>query len=251
VRGVQGPRRRRLRPVVTHARRHRHQQLHLGTIASRALRALGHRGLHDVGQVLHAVKRVDVDSITQLARHAEHVGSDGGDVDRRSRILDRPGRPHRIEQCQLVVRAAVVERRFALECAEEGSQCGDVVAHARARRVELRPVSPGDVRPDLGADAEPEAAAARVLELPGGRGRDRRAAREGDGDAGGELQTFGGQGRRRHREEGRATGLGEGDAAEPGALDIAGEALDRVKLARAAHQVDTHARPPSPIAVPG
>ena len=153
---------------------------------------------------------------------------------------DRPGRPHRRQQLVAVVLAPELERRRALEGAEDRPQRLDVLPEPWSRVLELARVAALDVGTDLGADAEQEATVGQVGELPRRRRRHHRAAREGDGDAGAVRELGRGEGRRGHREVGRAAGLGERDPGEPAIPGLGRQLLHLAQRTSVGHHVDEH-----------
>ena len=149
------------------------------------------------------------------------------------------GRPHGREQRQVPVVALVAER-LAAEALEDRPERQHVVAQAGPGRIELHAVAPLDVRADLGAEAEPEAPAGGLGQLPRDLGGDHRAAGEGDGDAGEDVEVGGGERGRRAAEVGGAPGLGDHEAREPGRRRVPGEGLHPRERHRGGHQVDAH-----------
>lgn len=95
------------------------------------------------------------------------------------------------------------------------------------------------------AQAQPEVAARRFLQLPGRRGRDEGAAREGDRHSGGQLEP--GSGLRSHGgvEVGRAACFREQQAGESRGLRSAGEVADLLQRLRDRHRVDVHSSEPT------
>ena len=156
-----------------------------------------------------------MDAVGHLADHAEHPGVDRGDVDGWVRTVDRSGRPGGRQEGHGVVLALHGQRPTRAEGLEDLLDGEHVLAHAGAGRIEVRAVAAFDVRPDLSAQAEAEAAAAGLGQLPCVGCGDHRTAREGDGDAG-EHVDVGGDGERATGQIGGPAGLGDDEAGESG-----------------------------------
>ena len=128
-----------------------------------------HRGQDDVGQVRPRVHRMHDQPIGHLAGQAGHAGADAGQVDRDLRVVDRSGVEERRHQRQPIVLAAKRRAGAGLPGLPRGVQDGDVLAHPCHRPVRPRhPEAPLDVRAHLRSEAEDEAAAGQVCQVPGG-----------------------------------------------------------------------------------
>jgi hypothetical protein len=129
---------------------------------------------------------------------------------------------------------------LAAEGVEAGAHRLDVVAQPRPRRVELHAVAALDVGPHLGAQAQPEAPAGGLGELPGGLGVDHGAARERHRDPGADVEVAGERGSGA-RQVGGAARLGDHQPVEPGLLGVVGQLLHRVQGLARHHHVHLHA----------
>ena len=172
-------------------------------------------GIWFVAEVVGGVERVDVDAVAQLAGHRRHPRQHRGHEDRRVGDGDRSRRPLRRKQREVVVLTLVVERPTA-EGREDRLQRADVVAHPGPRRHVLGRVAALDVRLDLGAEPQREAAVARLGQLPRDLGRDHRAAGKRDGHRGAEPDALGDERGGRAAQVRSAARLGEPERAEAG-----------------------------------
>ena len=151
-------------------------------------------------------------------------GTDGGDVDLDVAEVVARRCPLRRQQVESVVRAVVAELLVAPKRPEARLDGQHVVTQPWAGWRELGAVPSLDVRLDLASQAETETPLGVVGELPRDRCRHHRAARERDGDAGGERQR-----RRRGRGGGdlhprHLAGLGVQHAGEADPLELDREA---------------------------
>jgi len=126
----------------------------------------------------------------------------------------------------------------------KGRQAGlhglHVVLHLGRRLVERAGVSFGDVRLHLAAEPEAELAPGVLCQLPGDLRRDHRAAREGDRNAGREMQ-----GRRRQRcgrdvHPRHLVAFGEQHAGKAGRFRAARQVGHMVPGRRARHDIEFH-----------
>src|SRR6201996_8314517 len=106
---------------------------------------------------------MDMDTVGDLARHAQHPRIHRGDVDFGIGRLDGSRVPLRSDEIE------VVEVPMVVECAgTEGGETGldgeHVVAQTRAGAIEGHAVPPHDMRANLRAEAEPELPVGRLLE---------------------------------------------------------------------------------------
>ena len=157
-----------------------------------------------------------VNTVGHLSGHPEHPRVHGGDVDRRVVHVDRPRRPRRRQQRQVVVLTLDRQRLARAERAEDRLHGEDVVAQPWPRWVERHPVTPLDMGAHLGPEPQPEAALARLRQLPRHRRGDHRAAGKGHRDAGHQVELA--RGRRRQlpdREVRRPPRLGHHQARQP------------------------------------
>ena len=161
-----------------------------------------------------------------------------------SGTVERAGRPRRRHERERPVVAFEGQLLVAVEGAEDGPHRQHVLLQAGSRAVERRRVAALDVGAHLRAEAEAEAAAAHVGQLPRRLRRHHRAAGEGDGHAGRQVEPGRGQRRRRDRQVRGAAGLGEDEAGGAGRLRGVGEALDGVEVAASHHDVEMHGGPP-------
>ncbi len=129
--------------------------------------------------------------------------------------VDGARRPHGWQQGEAVELALHRQRRAVAEGPEDLLHGQHVLAQSRSRMVEVRAVAALHVRSYLCAQSQPEAAPARLCQLPR-RGRcHHRAAREGHGDPGQHVDV----GRGHERAAGevrRASRLGHDQARQAG-----------------------------------
>ena len=166
-------------------------------------------------QVAGLAERMDMHSVGDLTRHLQHPRIDRGDVDLGIGLVDRSGAPLPVEERQLVELAVVVER-FTAEPGEARLDGADVVTQTWTGMFELDAVAPHHVRPDLGAESQPERTAGELLEFPRQLGGDHRAAGERHGDTGREFESRGRDRGRGGSRERRAAALGQQHPGEPG-----------------------------------
>ncbi len=151
------------------------------------------------------------------------------------------GGPHRRQQGQRVELAVDGEGLAGAEGVEDVLDGSDVFAQAWAGRVELGAVTALDVGPDLRAQPQAEAPVGGLGQLPRRRRGDHRAAREGHGDAGEDVDVVGGDGQRGAREVGRATGFGDHEPRQAGFRGQASELADLSQGLRRQHGVEGQA----------
>ncbi len=192
--------------------------------------ALLQAGEDHVFHVTAGAEPVQADAVGEFAGQAQGMLADRGEGDRHH-FLARRGR-HEIgrHQGEGVVLAAEVEFLARLPVGPDRTQGLDVFAQARGRRGPGHAEAAFVVRPDLRADAQHEAAAGGVLQVPAGVGDDHRAAREGDGDRGAQLDPIGvhrgdGMGKERvvlvlHRQQPVIAGLFGGDGGSGGGPQV-------------------------------
>ena len=210
------------------------------TVAAGQGHALGQRRAKLAVQVVDGVQRMDVDPVGHLAGGADHQVVDRGDV--QPHVLEAVTSRHAggRQQAHPVEPALVGQRSVAAERGPARPHRQHVVTEPGDGRVELRAVAALDVGPNLAAESEPEPPLGGLGELPCDLGRDHRAAREGDRDAGRQVQA-----RRRlvgggDRQPRRLAHLGEHEAGEAGLLDLRGEVLDVGPGGRFGHHVELH-----------
>src|SRR3970282_1491011 len=150
-----------------------------------------HGRTDDLAEVLGAVEGVDVQSVADLARHLGHVRVDGRDVDGDARVLDGPRVEEGRHEVEAVGLPAKIEPRARLPALPDRAERQHHFAQAWARRLPRDREAPQVVRLDLGAQAEDEAAARDLLEIPGRVGEDHRATGKGDGDGRAQLDAPG------------------------------------------------------------
>ncbi len=146
------------------------------------------------------IERHDQQPVGYLSRQPDHLGAQPADGERwhaeRVRTRVERGR-HQGVGAEL---ATEVEPLAELPRGEDGPQGGDELAHPGDRPIEGRAVALLHLGPDLGAEAQGEAASGQQLEVVGLVGQLHRVAREGDGHVGGQLE--GGRGRGSQDERG-------------------------------------------------
>ena len=144
------------------------------------------------------------------------------------------------QQAQLVVGAVMQERALAPEGREAGLHGLHVVLHLRRRLVEGAGVSLGDVCLHLTAEPEPKLALGVLRQLPGDLRRNHRAAREGDRDAGREMQRWCRQRRGGDVHPWHLLAFGEQHAGEAGRLRAACQLGHMVPGCGARHDIEFH-----------
>ncbi len=211
-------------------------------IAGRATgggRARGHLRDDAASEITRLAEGVDVHTVGNLAGHPQHPRIHRCDIDFGVGFGDRTGAPLGGDVVQVVELAVVVEVAGP-ERRETSSHRQNVVAQPGAGMVEGAAVAAHHMGANLGAQAEPEAPAAGLLQLPGGGRGDERTAGKGNRDAGGQLQTGGGLGGHRGVEIGGAAGFGEQQTGETRGLSAGGDRADGVQRLRNRHHVDLH-----------
>ena len=199
-------------------------------------------------QVAGFADRMDVDAVGDFARHRQHPGVDGRDVDLRIRdsVGQRTGAPLPVQERELVEVTVVVEWSAA-EPGETRLDGADVVAEPGSRMFEVDAVSANDVCAHLRTQPESEPAAGQLLEFPGVLGGDHRAAGEGDGDARRQVEARCAECRGGRRGECRAAALGQQHAVEPCVPSRVRRGSHRSEWLGKGHHVDAH----RPIVTPG
>src|SRR6476659_6330327 len=110
-------------------------------------------------------ERMYMDSVGDLACHAQHPRVHRSDVDLRIRRVDRARAPLWRDEVEAVKVAAMVELSCP-ECREARLHRQHVVPQPRTRTLELHAVAPDHVRSHLRAESESELAVRRLLQLP-------------------------------------------------------------------------------------
>ena len=167
-----------------------------------------------------------------FARHPAHHRIDRGEVDRDVGMLDGAGIEQRHHQIDVVVRPLDVERRALLPMGPDGAHGADVLAHPGPGRRPGQAVAPLDVRLDLRAQPQREAALAELAERPGAHRRHRRAAREGDRDGSADAELRRRLRGQRHQDERVVLGLLDHHAVIADLLEQAGIAADAREIER-------------------
>ena len=185
---------------------------------------------------------MDVHAVRDLADRPQHQRADGGDVDLHVLVVMPRRRPLLGEEGELVVAAVMLQRALAAEGRQAGLHRLHVVLHLRRRLVEGAGVSPDDVGLHLAAEAEAELALGVLRQLPGDLGRDHRAAREGERNAGREMQRRRGQRGRGDVHPRDLVALGEQHAGEAGRFHSAGQGGHVAPGGGAGHDVEFHGR---------
>ena len=189
----------------------RDQRLHADLELSQRAAGLGgagaHRRQHHLLDVGRRADRMGAQAVGDLAHDPAHQRIDRGQLDRNARMLDGAGIEQRHREIDVVVRALHVELGAVLPAVPDGAHRGDIFADPRPGGRPGHAVAALDMRLDLRAEPQREAAARQLLQGPGAHGGDGRAAREGDGDGGGELQLAGRLGGERHDDERIVLGL--------------------------------------------
>ncbi len=195
-------------------------------VADRAARRPGsccHSGQHDFANVLERGNGMDAQTRAVLTGEARHVRVHGREVDRDLGMVDRPGVEQGVHEREPVVLRLECGPSSRLEGLEHRLDAQDVVAQARAgRSVPISGVPAFHVAAHLRAQAQLEASARELLEVPCELGGDERAAREGDRDVGAELHALGVLGGDGERQVRVVAGLRNGHAVEAQALGVAG-----------------------------
>ena len=226
---------------VARDREHGNDQVHVVDAAAGTGCTLGNGRSQTRLEIVHRVHRMDMHAVTQLARDPAHVRTDGRDVDLDVLEVVARRRPLPGQEAQVVVRAFVLELLLATERANARLECADVVTHLRRGLVPLGRITSDDVTAHLAPEAEAEASARVLGHLPRDLGRDHRAARERDRDAGRERQLRGrfGRGRDHHPRDG--AGFREEHAREARAFELVRERRAPLPRQAAGHQVEVHA----------
>ena len=105
-----------------------------------------------------------------------------------------------------------------------------------------------DVGPHLGAEPEPQAPAARALQVPGGLRHGEWGTPEGDRDRRAQAHALGRERRGEQRQEGVVAALVAPQPVDPEPLVSGRLAAERVQVMAAQAHVDLHLTPPSLIA---
>ena len=165
--------------------------LDVGQRAARLGRAPLERGQRDLAEVALGGEAVAQEAVAHLAGHLGHQLADAGQEDLgvavrvRARVEERGHQGVRVEVALEVELGAVVPRR------PDGADGQDHLPHAGGGLRPRHREALRDVRLDLAAEAEDEAAAGRGLQVPGDLGQVHRVAGEGHGDAGAQLDPLG------------------------------------------------------------
>ncbi len=231
------------RPLLVRVARHGEHgddQIDRVAAAPGASRPLGDRGKQPVVQVGHRVQRVDVYAVGNLAGHTAHPRGHRRYVDFDVAVVVAARRPCRGQERQLVVGTVVREFLLATKRAEACLHGSHVVVQARSGWIERHPVSPLDVRSDLTAQTEAEAATCVLGQLPGQAGRDHRTAGKRDRDPGRELEVRRRHGGGRDRHPGRLRRLGEQHPGESGCFDVGRELRRSGPRGGPGHEVESH-----------
>ena len=166
----------------------------------------------DLAQVALGGEPVAEEPVARLAGHLGHALAHPGQEDLGVAVRVGARVEERRHQGVGVEVAAEVERGAVVPAVPDGADGEDHLAHARRRRRPLHGEALGDVRLDLGAEAEDEPTPRVGLQVVGDLGQVHRVAGEGHGDAGAELDVGGVLGREQEREEGVVRRL---DAPQP------------------------------------
>ena len=199
----------------------RARDLERRAVAARGLQAALDRG-H--GHFLHVAlgrEAVDDDAVGDLARDLRHHLADRGEEHLGRAVRIRRRREERRHQRVAVELAFEFEGRLVVPRRPDRLQREDVLAHAAGRVRPRHREALLDVRLDLRPEAEDEPAVRRLLQVVGGVGEHHRRAREGDRDAGGELDALGVLGRDRERQERVVAGLRREQPVVPDRLELA------------------------------
>ena len=233
---------------VADDRHGRDDRVDVGRGAARLLGAGSHVGQHVAGDVARLAEWVDVHAVGDLTGHAQHPRVHRGDVDLGIGRIDGAGAPLGRDEVHVVEIAVMVE----LAGPESREAClhgAHVVAQSRARLFEGHAVAAHHVRPDLGAETEPEPAAGGFLQFPRRRRRDEGTARKRDGDTGGQLEAGSGLGCDRRAQICGPAGLGQEQTGESGCLRALGECAHLDQRLRNCHHVDVHSGQPTAAAL--
>ncbi len=144
-----------------------------------------------LAQVALGREAVDEQPVGDLAGRLRHQRPDRGDHDRRVPVRIGPRVEERRHDRVGVEVAAEVELAVTRPGGPDRPDRKHELAHPRRRLRPLHRVALGDVRLDLGAEAEDEAAARKGLYVVRLQRDGHRVAREGDGDAGADLDPLG------------------------------------------------------------
>ena len=148
------------------------------------------------------------EAVGHLAGDLGHQLADAGEEHLRVAVRVRARVEERRHQRVGVEVAAEVELGAVVPAVPDGADGQDHLAHAGRRVRPRHREALGDVRLDLRAEAEHEAAPGLRLQVVGRVGQRHRVAGEGDGDARAELERVGVLGGEDEREERVVAGLG-------------------------------------------
>ncbi len=165
------------------------------------------------------------EAVAHLACDLRHQLADSREEDlRQAEVTEflRVGREERGHQCVLVELATELQRRAVLPGVPDRTDGLDHLAHPGCRVAPLHREALGDVRLDLAAQPEHEAALRERLQIPADVREQHRVAGERDGDRRAELDRLGSLGGDGEREERIVGGLGRPDPRVAGRLEFGG-----------------------------
>ena len=165
---------------------------------------------------------MDQEAVADLARDLGHELAHGGQQDLGVAVRVRPGVEEGRHQGVRVELAPEGERLAGLPRLPDRPDGQNELPHPGRRVRPRHGEALGDVRLDLAAHAEHEAALAQQLQVVGQDGECHGIASERDGDAGPELQLLGGGRADRNGEEGIVVRLGRPHAVVPALLGLDG-----------------------------
>ncbi len=156
--------------------------------AARLVQAALHSGQGRTGEKRQVAEGVDDQPVRHLPRHFGHHGTQRPQQHRGWAEGIGAGIEHGRHQRVAIVFA--LKRHFPalLPAGEDCLECLYVLAHPRRRRTEFNPKAVLDMRLDLGADPQQEAALAEGLQVPGLVRKVHGIARKSDSDTGGYVQ---------------------------------------------------------------
>ena len=184
---------------------------------------------------------MDDPAVGDLACDRGHGRPEAGERDRRTPVRIRAWAEERRHECVGIERAAELEPLATVPGAPDRPDGLDELAHAGVR---FRPGLPEaflDVRPDLRAESEDEAAARQELEVVRQVRAQHRIARERDRDRGREPHAIRVLRRRDERQEGIVGALEREESIEALRLQGVGLGAGVAKVGREQCSLDLHA----------